>query len=91
MKFFAISLLAAVSPINIEDIAINKNDIPTILYAGMGSKCADGGYANLVSKIKKGTGFHVECRETSLKETLKDQASKECLDIQRNNKFNKQK
>lgn len=91
MKFITMSMMAAVSAINIGETDINKSDIPTILYAGMGSKCADAGYTNLITKIKQGTGFHVECRETSLKESMKDQAAKECMDIQRNNKFNKQK
>ena len=50
MKFSAISLLAVVSGINIknDDIAVNHNDIPTIIYAGMGSKCTDAGYENLI-------------------------------------------
>ena len=65
MKFIAISLLAAVSAISIKgDDQRNINEIPTIVYAGMGSKCADAGYDSLVQKIKKGTGSHVECRET---------------------------
>jgi len=53
MKFYAISLLAAaVSGINIKDDApSNSNDIPTVVYAGMNSKCSDPGYVSLVSKI----------------------------------------
>ena len=92
MKFFALSLLAAVSGINIGgDVVVNKNDIPTIIYTGMNSKCSDQDYKALVEKVKKGTGFHVECRETTLKKSMKDQAANECMDIQRNNMFNKQK
>ena len=51
MKFFGISLLAAaVSGIKIQgnDTPSNSNDIPTVVYAGMNSKCSDPGYVSLV-------------------------------------------
>lgn len=48
MKFCAISLLALVSAINIKGDQVNKDEIPTMIYAGMGSKCSDAGYTGLV-------------------------------------------
>jgi hypothetical protein len=49
----------------------DPGDIPTIVFGGMGSSCKDKAYINLVDKLSKGLGKHVECYESKVLGSMK--------------------
>ena len=71
--------LGSLSAINIDKSSKMKSkfmeedpgNLPTIIYGGMGSKCTDEAYVNLVAKLKEGLKQPVECYETTVLTSIK--------------------
>ena len=65
--------------------------VPVILFGGMGSKCNDPAYTNLVTKLKDGLKTHVECYETTIMDSINKQHDNACEFLKKNDNYNKAK
>ena len=65
--------------------------VPVILFGGMGSKCNDPAYTNLVTKLKDGLKTHVECYETTIMDSINKQHDNACQFLKNNDNYNKAK
>ena len=65
--------------------------VPVILFGGMGSKCNDPAYTNLVAKLKDGLKTHVECYETTIMDSINKQHDNACEFLKKNDNYNKAK
>ena len=91
MKKF-LFILGACSAIKIDGTNETKAEpIPVIVFGGMGSKCNDPAYTNLVTKLKDGLKTHVECYETTVLESINKQHDNACEFLKKNDNYNKAK
>jgi palmitoyl-protein thioesterase len=72
-------------------VKVDKPSTPVIVFGGMGSKCDDPAYTNLMTKLKDGLNTHVECFETTIMDSINLQAENACKFLKGNDNYNKVK